>query len=74
MISEGYLICVDGESLENLGTILEKNCALIAINEVIPTRILAVTKKKEILVYDFEEVPFGFKLMDRKFTLQEIPH
>jgi len=35
VISEGFLICLDGESLESVDTIIEKVCIAIAINESI---------------------------------------
>lgn len=73
MISEGLLLCVDKESLDNVGVILDKHCVNVVVNEVISTRILAITKKREICIFDFEDAPFGFKLFDKKIILPDFP-
>jgi len=32
-----------------------------------------LTKKKEVLIYDFEHSPFGFRQFERKFNLLDVP-
>ncbi|EWS73100.1 transforming growth beta receptor associated protein, putative (macronuclear) [Tetrahymena thermophila SB210] len=73
ILSEGSVLCADGDSLESLGTIVDKNCVMVVVNEVQQDRILVLTKKKEVLIFDLDEAPFRFRQLDKKIYLSEIP-
>ncbi|EGR32826.1 transforming growth beta receptor associated protein 1, putative [Ichthyophthirius multifiliis] len=72
-IIDGALLYYNGQTLEKIDTLIEKQCVNFTINEFIPHKVLAITKKKEALVLDFDQKTFSFKGIKERINLTEIP-